>query len=110
MAFKYKKTLEKYKEFGMSVIEKMKNEIKYWNKKGFGFSDLKQYEVEDYITLHDYGHMVINEIGKDCITLDVLDYKGESVDLYKAGECVNLYIILEIYERMLKNIMYGKEK
>lgn len=92
----------------MSVIEKMKNEIKYWDKKGFGFNDLKQYEVGDYITLHDYGHMVINEIDKDCINFDVLDYKGESVDLYKAGECVNLCIILEMYERMLKDIMYEK--
>lgn len=88
----------------------MKNEIKYWDKKGFGFNDLAQYDVGDYITLHDFGHMVIRVIDKDCITLDVLDYKGESVDLYKAGEFVNLYIILEIYERMLKDIMYGKEK
>lgn len=86
----------------------MENEIKYWKTKDFGFSDLKQYQVGDYITLHDYGHMVINEIDKDCITLDVLDYKGKSVDLYKAGECVNLYIIIEMYERMLKDIMYGK--
>lgn len=34
----------------------MKNKIKYFEKKGFGFSDLKQYEVGDYITLHDFGH------------------------------------------------------
>lgn len=58
--------------------------------------------------MNDFGHMVINEIGKDYITLDVLDYKGESVDLYKAGEFVNLYIIIEMYERMLKDIMYEK--
>lgn len=85
----------------------MKNEIKYWDKKGFGFNDLAQYQVGDYITLHDYGFMVINEIGKDYITLDVLDYKGKSVDLYKAEKFVNLYIIIEMYERMLKGIMYG---
>lgn len=86
----------------------MENEIKYWKTKDFGFNDLLQYQVGDYITLHDYGHMVIQEIDKDCITLDVLDYKGKSVDLYKEGECVNLYIIIEMYERMLKDIMYGK--
>lgn len=89
-------------------MKEMKNEIKYWDKKDFGFEDLLQCEAGDYITLHDYGHMVINEIGEDYITFDVADYKGESVCLYKAGECVNLYIIIEMYESMLKNIMYGK--
>lgn len=84
----------------------MKNEIKYWNKKGFGFNDLKQYDVGDYITLRDCGYMIIQEIGDDYITFDIANYKGESVCLYKAGECVNLYIILEMYERMLKDIMY----
>lgn len=83
----------------------MKNEIKYWDKTGFGFDDLKQYNEGDYITLHDYGHMVIQKIDKDSITLDLVDYKGESVDLYKAGRCVNLYIIVELYENMLKDMM-----
>lgn len=84
----------------------MKNEIKYWNNKaGFGFDNLKQYGEGDYITLHDYGYMVIQKIEEDCIALDVVDYKGESVDLYKAGRGVNLYIIVELYENMLKDMM-----
>lgn len=83
----------------------MKNEIKYWNKAGFGFDDLKQHNEGDYITLHDYGFLVIQKIEKDCITLDVVDHKGKSVDLYKAEKCVNLYIIIELYENMLKDMM-----
>lgn len=86
-------------------MEEMENEIKYWKHKDFGFSDLAKYEVGDYITLHDYGYMAINNKNENFISFIVVDYTGNESFQYDIKCDDDFMYCIKFCEMVLKEIM-----
>lgn len=86
-------------------MKEMEKEIKYWKHKDFEFSDLAKYEVGDYITLHDYGHMVINNKNEHFISFIVVDYTGNESFQYDIKRGDDFMHCMKFCEMVLKEIM-----